>query len=66
MTRRPQERTLESCLALLRVPQSGVAAAELLACTGTLLAHRRVAELLGPADLGAVLDVPVTLHTAGS
>ena len=61
-----QERTLESCLGLLRVPHCGtVAAAAVLQCTGTLLAHRRVAELVGPPDLDAILAVPTSLHTAG-
>ena len=33
---------------------------------GTLLAHRRIAEVLTDAsDLARVLAVPVTLHTAG-
>ena len=65
----PQERTIESCLALLGDGRlDAVRRAEALCCMGALLAHRRVAEALADADpeLRRVLSTPVTLHTAGA
>ena len=63
-----QERTIESCLALLGDDRlDAVRRAEVLCCMGALLAHRRVAEALAEADpeLRSVLSTHVTLHTAG-